>query len=117
MCTGSDQAPGSAAEALRAAGASLDYLTGPAAELPAAACGQALTALGGVQARFTVAHADMAVIDRIIDLTLAALDGGWHRDPGAGPRDGGPAGHDPPAAGLPAAALWATVPAAHRARC
>jgi hypothetical protein len=30
-------------------------------------------------------HADMTVIDRIIDLALAALDGGWHRHPGQRP--------------------------------
>jgi hypothetical protein len=68
MCTGSDQAPGSAAEALRGASACLDYLIGAAAELPAAACGQALTALGGIQAKFTVAQ---AVLLRRFD----ALDG------------------------------------------
>jgi hypothetical protein len=57
MCTGNDRAPGSVAEALRAAGASLDYLIPAAAELPAAACGEALTALGEIQAKFTAARA------------------------------------------------------------
>src|SRR5215469_941873 len=50
--------PGSVAEALRMAHASMDYLNSPAAaDLPAAACGQALTALGEIQAKATAAHA------------------------------------------------------------
>src|SRR5215831_14830583 len=58
MCTGGDQMPGSIAEALRMAHASMDYLNSPAAaDLPAAACGQALTALGEIQAKGTAAHA------------------------------------------------------------
>jgi len=57
MCTGDGQAPGSVAEALRAARASLDYLIPAVPELPAAACGEALTALGEIQAKFTAAHA------------------------------------------------------------
>jgi hypothetical protein len=57
MCA-PDGAPGSVAEALRMAGASMDYLNSPAAtDLPAAACGQALTALGEIQAKATAAHA------------------------------------------------------------
>src|SRR5215831_12718442 len=58
MCTGGDQMPGSIAEALRMAHASMDYLNSPAAaDLPSAACGQALTALGELQAKLTAAHA------------------------------------------------------------
>ena len=58
MCTDGDQAPGSIAEALRTAHASLDYLNSPAAaELHAAACGPVLTALGELQAKVTAAHA------------------------------------------------------------
>jgi hypothetical protein len=57
MCTGDGQAPDSVAEALHAARASLDYLIPAAGELPAAACGEALTALGEIQAKFTAAHA------------------------------------------------------------
>src|SRR5215472_11503952 len=50
--------PGSVAEALRVVGAGLDYLNSPAAaDLPAAACGGALTALGEIQAKVTAAHA------------------------------------------------------------
>jgi len=55
MC---DQLPGSVAGALRAAHASLDYLTGPdAALLDPAALGGVLTSLGELQAKFTAAQA------------------------------------------------------------
>ena len=57
MCTADGPVPGSIAEALRMAGASLDYLNSPAAELDGAACGQVLTALGEIQAKFTAARA------------------------------------------------------------
>src|SRR6516225_7663245 len=58
MCTDHGQVPGSIAEALRMAHASLDYLNSPvAAELHAAACGPVLTALGELQAKVTAAHA------------------------------------------------------------
>ena len=57
MCA-PDGVPGSVAEALRMADASMDYLNSPAAaELPAAACGPALAALGELQAKVTAAHA------------------------------------------------------------
>src|SRR5215471_8497414 len=60
MCTTGDTVPGSVAEALRLAGASMDYLNSPAAaDLPAAACGQALAALGEIHAKFTAAHATL----------------------------------------------------------
>jgi hypothetical protein len=68
LCDTAWQAPGSVAEALHAASASLDYRIPVAGELPAAACGQALTALGEIRARFTAAHA--AVLRR-----FDALDG------------------------------------------
>src|SRR6516225_300846 len=58
MCTDHGQVPGSIAEALRMAHASLDYLNSPvAAELHAAACGPVLTSLGELQAKVTAAHA------------------------------------------------------------
>jgi hypothetical protein len=58
MCTDGDQLPGSAAEALRAVHAGLDYLNGPdAAGLDPAALGGVLTSLGELQAKFTAAHA------------------------------------------------------------
>ena len=58
MCMTDGSMPGSVAEALRMAGASMDYLNSPAAaDLPAAACGQALAALGEIQAKVTAAHA------------------------------------------------------------
>jgi hypothetical protein len=57
MCA-PDGAPGSVAEALRMAGASMDYLNSPAAaDLPAAACGQALAALGEIHAKHAAAYA------------------------------------------------------------
>jgi hypothetical protein len=56
MCSGDGRAFGGIAEALRMADASLDYLNSPAAELDAAACGQALTSLGEIRAKFTAAH-------------------------------------------------------------
>jgi hypothetical protein len=61
-------APGNAAEALRTAVACLDYLIPVAPELPAAACGEALTALGEVRSKLAAAH---AVVLRRFD----ALDG------------------------------------------
>src|SRR5215472_1104380 len=62
MCTGNEQpslrAPGSVAEALRAAHQGLDYLNSPAgAELEAAAIGQVLRSLGELRAKFAAAHA------------------------------------------------------------
>ncbi len=52
--------PHSAAEALRMAHAGLDYLNSPAgAELEAAGMGEALACLGGLQAKFTAAHAGL----------------------------------------------------------
>lgn len=57
MCTGGHQTPSSVAEALRVASTSLDYLIPAAADLSAAACGESLTALAEIQAKFTVAHA------------------------------------------------------------
>ena len=60
MCTGIDRVPGSVAEALRMANASLDYLNGRAAdEVDAAACGSVLRSLAEVQAKFTAAHASV----------------------------------------------------------
>src|SRR5262249_56806028 len=57
MCTTGGTVPGSVAEALRMADASMDYLNSPgAADLRAAACGQALTARGEIQAKFTAAR-------------------------------------------------------------
>ena len=61
-------APGSVAEALRTAVACLDYLIPVAPELPAAACGEALTALGEVRSKLAAAS---AVLLRRFD----ALDG------------------------------------------
>src|SRR5580700_3336261 len=58
MCTGDDGLPGSVAEALRMATASMDYLNGPGAgDLDPAACGSVLRSLAEVQAKFTAAHA------------------------------------------------------------
>jgi hypothetical protein len=58
MCTTDSSVPSSIAEALRMVGTGLDYLNSPAAaDLPAAACGQTLTALGEIQAKATAAHA------------------------------------------------------------
>src|SRR5262249_40416507 len=58
MCTTDGSMPGSVAEALRMAHASMDYLNSPAAaDLPAAACGQALAALGEVRAKHAAAYA------------------------------------------------------------
>ena len=57
MCA-QDGAPGSVAQALRMAHAGMDYLNSPAAaDLPAAACGQALIALGEIQAKHAAAYA------------------------------------------------------------
>ena len=58
MCTGSDGAPGSVAEAMRMTSAGLDYLNGPVGdELTAASYGTVLTSLGEIQAKLTAAHA------------------------------------------------------------
>jgi hypothetical protein len=62
MCTGNEKsslrAPGSVAEALRAAHQGLDYLNSPAGgELEAAAIGEVLRSLGELRAKFTAAHA------------------------------------------------------------
>jgi hypothetical protein len=56
VCAGDGEVPGSVAEALRAAEASLDYVIPAVAELPAVTCGEALTALGEIQAKFTAAQ-------------------------------------------------------------
>src|SRR5215475_14138046 len=68
MCTTDGSMPGSVAEALRAASASMDYLIPAADGLSAAACGQALRSLGEIQARFTAAR--VALLRR-----FDALDG------------------------------------------
>jgi Domain of unknown function (DUF222)/HNH endonuclease len=73
VCAGDGQAPGSVAEALRAAQASLDYLIPAASELPAVTCGEALTALGEIQAKFTVAQA--ALLRRFDALDGHSADG------------------------------------------
>ena len=58
MCTDGDRVPGSVADALRVAHASLDYLNGPdAALLDPAALGGVLTSLGELQAKFAAAQA------------------------------------------------------------
>jgi hypothetical protein len=62
------------------------FLTGKDAE--AAACDAMIVPV-------VTGHADMSVIDKIIDIALAALDAGWHRHPDAGPHDHDPASHDP----------------------
>jgi hypothetical protein len=60
MCAGNDGMPGSVAEALRMASASMDYLNGPGAvELEAVSCGPVLRSLGEIEAKFTVAHASV----------------------------------------------------------
>ena len=52
--------PGNVAEALRAGNAVADYLNSPgAAELDGAACGEALIALGGIQAKLAAAYAGL----------------------------------------------------------
>ena len=56
MC---DSMPGSVADALRTGDAFADYLNSPAAaELDGAACGEALIALGGIQAKLAAAYAE-----------------------------------------------------------
>jgi hypothetical protein len=58
VCTGDEVACGGVGEALRLAGAGLDYLNSPAAgELDPAAIGDVLTALGDLQGRLAAAHA------------------------------------------------------------
>ena len=58
MYTDNGRVPGSIAEALRMAHASLDYLNSPvAAELHAAACGPVLSSLGELHAKVIAAHA------------------------------------------------------------
>jgi hypothetical protein len=63
MCTANNMLVGgdavnSASDALRMAGAALDYLNSPAAaDLDGAACGELLVGLGEVQAKLTAAHA------------------------------------------------------------
>src|SRR5215469_7410967 len=58
MCARGDQAPGNAVEALRMAGAALDYLNSPAADdLPAAATGEVLAALEVLRAQLSAARA------------------------------------------------------------
>src|SRR6516164_2860703 len=69
MCATDGSVPGSVAEALHMAHASMDYLNSPAAaDPPATACGQALTALGEIHAKFTAAR--VALLRR-----FDALDG------------------------------------------
>jgi hypothetical protein len=58
MCTTDGSVLNSVAEALRLAGASMDYLNSPAAaDLPAAACGPVLAALGEIHAKHAAAYA------------------------------------------------------------
>ena len=58
MCDPADGLPGSAADALRMAGAGLDYLNAAAAgELQAAAMGEVLTSLSGLQSKLVAARA------------------------------------------------------------
>jgi hypothetical protein len=60
MRTQGDQVPGDAKEALRMLDCALDYLNGPfGAELPPAALGETLLALGQVSARLAVARAQV----------------------------------------------------------
>ena len=60
MCIGSDGMPGSVAEALRMASASMDYLNGRGGvDLDAASCGAVLRSLGEIEAKFTAAHASV----------------------------------------------------------
>jgi Domain of unknown function (DUF222) len=61
-------APGNVAEALRTAVACLDYLIPVAPQLPAAACGEALTTLGEVRSK-------LAAADAVLLRRFDALDG------------------------------------------
>ncbi|HEX3714695.1 MAG TPA: DUF222 domain-containing protein, partial [Trebonia sp.] len=76
MCTvefpGAGRAFAGASDALRTAGAALDFLNSPGAVPAGSACGELLVALGEVQAKLTAAHA--AVLRRF-DAT-----GGHDRD-------------------------------------
>src|SRR5215472_1967758 len=74
MCTTDGSVPGSVAEALRMAHASMDYLNSDAAaDLHAAAAGDVLTSLGELHAKFTAAHA--AVLRRFDALGGHDADG------------------------------------------
>jgi hypothetical protein len=57
VCDSSGQALSNVAAALRMAGAALDFLNSPAAELDGASCGPALTALGELHSKLTAARA------------------------------------------------------------
>jgi hypothetical protein len=58
MCTTADPFPGTAADALRMAGAGLDFLNSPAAgDLQTAAVGEVLTSLSDLQSRLAAARA------------------------------------------------------------
>jgi hypothetical protein len=58
MCSRDGQGPGSVADALRMARASLDYLNSPAAgDLDGTACGPVLAELGTLRSKATAAHA------------------------------------------------------------
>jgi hypothetical protein len=58
MCATADQVPGSAADALRMAGAGLDFLNSVApGELQTAAMGEVLTSLSDLQSKLTAAQA------------------------------------------------------------
>jgi hypothetical protein len=60
MCTKGDQVPGDAKEALRMLDSALDYINGPfGAELPPAALGETLVALGQVSDRLAAARAQL----------------------------------------------------------
>lgn len=60
MCTDGEAGCGSASDALRLAGAALDYLNSPAAsELDPAAIGGVLTALGDLQGKLAAAHSSL----------------------------------------------------------
>jgi hypothetical protein len=57
MCTAESASFTAPAQALRVAGAALDYLNAAALGLDGAACGAVLVALGEIQAKLTAAHA------------------------------------------------------------
>jgi hypothetical protein len=74
MCTADGPAPGSVAEALRMTRAGLDYLNGrTGTDLDAASCGEVLTSLGEIGAKFTAAHA--TVLSRFDAADAHSADG------------------------------------------
>jgi Domain of unknown function (DUF222) len=71
MCTADGGSFGSVAEALKMANATMDYLNSRAGtDLDAASCGEVLTSLGEIQAKFTAAHATV----------LSRFDAGYGHD-------------------------------------